>query len=59
MYDIFSIIMAMAAYTCISAGFVLMKKGILWIGWKGEKNQKYFLNLFLWISGFIIMNIAK
>ncbi len=57
MKEIFSIIMAMTAYTCISAGFVLMKKGISWIGWKDKKNKKYFLNLFLWISGFVIMNI--
>ena len=54
---ILSIIMAMLAYTCISAGFVLMKKGISWIGWKEKKNSKYFKYLFIWISGLVIMNI--
>ncbi len=52
-----SILMAMLAYTCISAGFVLMKKGISWIGWVGKKNTAYYKNILTWISGFIIMNI--
>ncbi len=55
--NIISIIMAMLAYTCISAGFVLMKKGISWIGWEGKKNTAYYKNILIWISGFIIMNI--
>lgn len=49
--------MALTAYSCISTGFVLMKKGIGWIGWKGRRNKIFYSNLFLWISGFIIMNI--
>ncbi len=52
-----ALIMAAIAYTLISIGFVLQKKGISWIGWKGEKDKKYFRNFLLWISGFIIMNI--
>jgi len=52
-----SILMAMAAYSCLSGGFVLMKKGVSWIGWGKKKNSLYYKNLILWISGFIIMNI--
>lgn len=54
---IFAILMAAFAYTLLSLGFVLQKKGIGWIGWKGKKGKKYFKNLFIWFSGFVIMNI--
>ncbi len=57
MNDLFSIFMALTAYSCISFGFVLMKKGISWIGWKGKRNRMFYSNLFLWIIGFIVMNI--
>lgn len=49
--------MALIAYSCVSTGFVLMKKGIDWIGWKGKRNKPFYWNLFLWVTGFIIMNI--
>jgi len=57
MDNIFSILMAATAYTCISLGFVFMKKGIGWIGWQGKKELKYFQSMVLWVFGFIIMNI--
>jgi multidrug transporter EmrE-like cation transporter len=53
----FSILMALIAYTCISAGFVLMKMGIGWMEWKIERNKTFYKNLSLWVTGFVIMNI--
>lgn len=52
-----SVVMAAAAYTCISIGIVLQKKGIHWIGWNGNKDRIYFGHLTVWISGFLIMNL--
>ena len=49
--------MAMLAYSCISTGFVLMKMGIGWTGWKDKRNRTFYKYLALWITGFIIMNI--
>jgi multidrug transporter EmrE-like cation transporter len=49
--------MALIAYSAISTGFVLMKMGIHWIGWKKKRNTTFYKNLALWMSGFIIMNI--
>lgn len=54
---LFSIFMALVAYSCISTGFVLMKIGIHWMGWKGKRDRTFYKNLFLWITGFFIMNI--
>jgi drug/metabolite transporter (DMT)-like permease len=53
----FPILMALIAYSCISTGFVLMKKGIDWIGWKEKRNKTFYWNLLVWLLGFIIMNI--
>ncbi len=49
--------MAAIAYSFISIGFVLQKKGINWIGWKGDKDKRYFGNLAMWFFGFLIMNL--
>jgi len=57
MSELFPIFMALVAYSCISVGFVLMKLGIGWIGWKGKRNRTFYRCLALWLSGFIIMNI--
>jgi multidrug transporter EmrE-like cation transporter len=57
MNDLFSIFMALTAYSFLSTGFVLMKMGIGWIGWQGKRNRIFYRNLFWWIFGFIIMNI--
>lgn len=51
-----SVFLVVLAYTLLSTGFVLMKKGISWIGFKEKKDAKYYKNLFTWISGFVIMN---
>lgn len=53
---ILSIFMAITAYTLLSLGFVLQKKGIQWMGWKGPKDKIFYSNLTTWIAGFIIMN---
>jgi drug/metabolite transporter (DMT)-like permease len=55
--DLFYFFMALLAYSCISIGFVLQKKGIHWMGWKEKKNKTYYRYLFLWLTGFVIMNI--
>lgn len=49
--------MALTAYFCLSFGFILMKIGINWMGWKEKKNKIYYNNLFIWIAGLIITNI--
>ncbi|MBD3414940.1 MAG: hypothetical protein GF421_10980 [Candidatus Aminicenantes bacterium] len=52
----YSLFFALIAYTLLSCGFVLMKKGISWIGHKGKKDRIYYRNLFTWIGGFIVLN---
>lgn len=54
----FSLFMAFLGYTVLSSGFVLMKKGINWIGWKDKKDKKYYENLIIWLTGFILTNIG-
>lgn len=49
--------MALLAYTCVSAGFVLMKKGIGWMDRKKERDRRFYWDLVVWATGFIIMNI--
>jgi len=53
-----SVPLAVFGYTLLSIGFVLMKKGIGWIGFKGPKDRIFRTNLFVWIVGFIVMNLA-
>lgn len=55
--QLIAILMAAIAYSLISAGIVLQKKGISWIGWKERKDKQYFKHLSIWLSGFLIMNI--
>jgi len=52
-----SLLMAATAYSFISIGIVLQKKGILWIGWKGIKDVSYYKHLVIWISGLLFMNL--
>lgn len=54
---VLSVLMALTAYTMLSLGFVMQKKGITWIGWKGAKNRVFYRNLSVWVGGFVIMNI--
>ncbi|MCP5103511.1 MAG: hypothetical protein GY950_09040, partial [bacterium] len=52
-----SIFMALIAYSAVSTGFVLMKMGIDWMGWKGKRDKVFYKKFFIWVTGFIIMNI--
>jgi len=57
MLKLLSIPLAVFGYTILSMGFVFQKKGIGWIGYKGTKNRIYYQNLFIWIVGFLLMNL--
>lgn len=57
MLKILSIPLTILAYTLLSTGFVLMKKGISWIGYKGKKDKPYFRDLFTWVAGFLLINL--
>ena len=52
-----SVFITIFAYTLLSTGFVLMKKGIGWIGFKGKRDKTFYRNLILWIIGFILINV--
>lgn len=52
-----SVLIIIFAYTLLSTGFVLMKKGIGWIGFKGKKDKSFYRNLSLWILGFGLINV--
>ncbi len=50
---------AIFAYTILSVGLVFMKKGVSWIGWKKEnRGNEFYFNLFIWLSGFILINVS-
>ncbi len=51
-----SIFMAVTAYSLLSLGFVMQKKGIQWMGWKGPRDKIFYSNLVTWIMGFMVMN---
>jgi multidrug transporter EmrE-like cation transporter len=51
-----SLFFTLLAYSLISIGFVLMKKGISWINTKGKKDKSYYKNLLTWIIGFLVLN---
>lgn len=57
MEKLFAIFMALTAYTLLSIGIVLMKKGVACFGWKGKKDRHFYSHLSTWIAGFIIMNL--
>jgi len=57
MEKLLAIFMALIAYSLLSIGIVLMKKGVDCFGWKGKKNRQFYTHLGTWIAGFLIMNI--
>ena len=52
-----SLCLTALAYTLLSTGYVLQKKGISWIGYKGEKGRSFYRALGIWIVGFLLMNL--
>lgn len=57
MEKLFAVFMALMAYTLLSIGIVLQKKGVDCFGWKGKKDRQFYTHLGTWIAGFLIMNI--
>ncbi len=57
MLEWMSIPLSMFAYTLLSIGLVLQKKGIAWIGFKGKKDRAFYRTLAVWIAGFLLMNL--
>jgi multidrug transporter EmrE-like cation transporter len=54
-----SLLFSLFAYSLLSIGLVLMKKGVIWIGWKnGKKGGEFYYYLFIWILGFILTNVS-
>lgn len=49
---------AVLCYFCTSLGFVLQKKGIGWLGYQGTKDRRYYLDLWLWLIGYVLLNLA-
>jgi multidrug transporter EmrE-like cation transporter len=52
-----SLCLTALAYTLLSTGYILQKRGIAWIGHKGEKDRRYYRALAVWIVGFLLMNL--
>lgn len=52
-----SLLLAALAYTLLSTGYVLQKKGIGWIGAQNKRDRTFRRNLTLWILGFLLMNL--
>lgn len=53
----FSLSLTVFAYTLLSCGYVLQKKGVSWIGYKGTKDRAFYRNLATWAAGFLLMNL--
>jgi drug/metabolite transporter (DMT)-like permease len=52
-----SLALAVFASTLLSLGYVLQKKGIAWIGFKGRRDRRFYRSLSTWIAGFLLMNL--
>lgn len=57
MLEWMSIPLSIFAYTLLSIGLVLQKKGIAWIGFKGKKDRGFYRPLAIWFAGFLLMNL--
>lgn len=53
-----AILESISGYLCVALGSVLQKKGIGWIGHRGEKRAPYYRDLIFWATGFLLMNLA-
>ncbi len=58
MIEVLSLFLTVLAYTILSTGLILMKKGVGWIGYKAPKDKSYFKLLFTWTGGFLLVNIS-
>ena len=54
---LFALIMALAAYSCIAGGELLMKKGIGWLGWQGPRKPEFLYYRRLWLTGLVLANL--
>ncbi len=52
-----AIALAVSAYTLLSVGLVLMRKGIAWIGWRGPRGAAFRGALAAWTAGFVLSNL--
>jgi len=52
-----SLALAVLAYTLLSTGLVLMKKGIDWIGHKGPRDHAFRRHRRIWLAGFAAANL--
>jgi multidrug transporter EmrE-like cation transporter len=52
-----AVLLSLLAYALLSAGMVLMKKGIAWIGHKGPKDPAWRRDFGTWVSGFLVSNL--
>ncbi len=57
MLEWMSLPLSIFAYTLLSIGLVLQKKGIAWIGFKGKKDGNFYRPLAIWFAGFLLMNL--
>jgi hypothetical protein len=57
MTDWISLSLTVLAYTLLSTGYVLQKKGVAWIGFKGTKDRAFYRSLSTWAAGFLLMNL--
>lgn len=55
---VIALIEAVFSYFCIALGFVLQKKGIDWLGYRGEKDHRYYRNLRFWLTGLALLILA-
>ncbi len=49
--------LAFLAYSLLGCGLVLMKMGIVWLGWRGPRDRTFFRHLAVWTAGFLLANL--
>lgn len=58
MIEGFGLFFAVTAYTILSTGLMLMKKGVGWIGYGRPRDMTYFKLFFIWAGGFFLVNVS-
>lgn len=59
MNNILSILLALFGYSVFATGNVLQKKGISCLRWKGERDEKFKINLVIWSVGIFLTYIVS